>query len=69
MAKRSDTPAVPAAADLVPTGIYAVTVTAPIDFGGARLGPLTEIRATGEWLAALLGSEFAGKVSSVTLEP
>lgn len=68
MGKSPDTPALPAVADLVPTGIYAVTVTAPIEIGGVKLGPMAEISATGEWLAGLLTSEFVGRVSSVVLK-
>lgn len=64
----SDGKSVPSVDGVVTTGVYIVTVTAPFEFGGARLGPLVEISASGEWLAALLASEFADKVASAVLE-
>lgn len=64
MAETSEVPAVPAVAEIDPEASYVVRVAAPFAFGGARLGPLAEITATGAWLSELLASEHADKVLS-----
>lgn len=64
----TDGKSVPSVDDVATTGVYIVTVTASFEFGGVRLGPLVDIRASGEWLAALLASEFADKIASAVLE-